>query len=380
MRNQRHRRNGPEQFDGDHRQPRGDARQAEPQADGQPEAAADDDPARRRAQGLAALRGDGAVGQRRPDGNGNVAGTGQSVAAGAVHPHDHFRGDEQRQRHRPAAPAYLHCSISWMKPNSRWRRRRKSAFSRVESWSRGRAKGTSISCARRPGFDCKRDHPVAEVDRLFEIVGDEHDGDAGGGDEARHLVLQAMPGHGVERAERLVHQEDRRLLRQAARDLQALLHAAGELRRVSLGVGGEADRAQQLADAGSALPLRHADRLQRQRHVAGDGAPGQQRACRSPGTRPRPRARGLSPPPLRAGPSRTSARRSPVTMRSSVVLPHPDGPTTQTNCPRGTLKDSCSMIRRPPRSRSTRSKAMAGSAGCGFPRTLSGRSGCTPRP
>src|SRR5208282_4970153 len=91
----------------------------------------------------------------------------------------------------------------------------------------------------------------------------------------------------------------------------------------------------------------------------------------------------------RAGPVTTTPSRrtepevgamSPVTMRSSVVLPHPDGPTTQTNCPRGTLNDICSMIRRPPRSRSTRSKVTADSAGCGFPRTLSGRNGCTPRP
>jgi hypothetical protein len=42
-------------------------------------------------------------------------------------------------------------------------------------------------------------------------------------------VLQILPRHGVERAERLVHQQDARLLRKAARDLQPLLHSARHL-------------------------------------------------------------------------------------------------------------------------------------------------------
>ena len=41
-----------------------------------------------------------------------------------------------------------------------------------------------------------------------------------------------LAGHLVERAERLVHQQDRRLERERARDRDALLHPAGELVRV----------------------------------------------------------------------------------------------------------------------------------------------------
>ena len=95
--------------------------------------------------------------------------------------------------------------------------------------------------------------------------------------QRQHLVLQPLPRHRVERAERLVHQQRLRLLREAARDLQALLHAAGHLRRIFLGVAGQADLAQQLVDAAGALGARHAARLQRQRDVAGGGAPRQQR-------------------------------------------------------------------------------------------------------
>ena len=60
-------------------------------------------------------------------------------------------------------------------------------------------------------------------------------------DQAQDFVLQRLPRHGVERAERLVHQQHRRLLREAARDLHALLHAAGKLRRIVIGVIAEPD-------------------------------------------------------------------------------------------------------------------------------------------
>ena len=76
----------------------------------------------------------------------------------------------------------------------------------------------------RPARD--RDHTVAEVDRLLEVVGDEHDRGVLLGNEARDLVLQLLARQRVERAERLVHEQQPRLLREAARDLHALLHPA----------------------------------------------------------------------------------------------------------------------------------------------------------
>ena len=108
-------------------------------------------------------------------------------------------------------------------------------------------------------------------------MGHEDHGGAAGGHQRQHLVLQALPRHRVERAERLVHQQRLRLLREAARDLQPLLHAAGHFSRIFAGVTGQADRAQQFLDAGRALGRRHAARFQRQRDVAGRGAPRQQR-------------------------------------------------------------------------------------------------------
>ena len=104
------------------------------------------------------------------------------------------------------------------------------------------------------GMRQQADDAIAEIDRLFEIVGDEDHGGVAGAHQRQHLVLQALPRHRIERAERLVHQQRLRLLRQAARDLQALLHAARHLRRIFFGMIGQADFVQQFVDAGGALP------------------------------------------------------------------------------------------------------------------------------
>ena len=103
---------------------------------------------------------------------------------------------------------HAHCGPSRCL-NRRCRYSRNRGSSRVVSWSRGRGRSMSTISATRPGLAFKRHHAVAEVDRLFEIVGDEQHGRRRRA-EARDLVLQALPRHGVERAERLVHQQQAR--------------------------------------------------------------------------------------------------------------------------------------------------------------------------
>ena len=121
------------------------------------------------------------------------------------------------------------------------------------------------------------DDAVAEVDRLLEVVGDEEDCRPGRARDFEHLVLEALAGHRVKRAERLVHHQRRGLLRETARDLEPLLHAAGHLRGIFLRVGEEADPLQQFSDARLALAAWRRHRLERQRDIAGGGAPRQQR-------------------------------------------------------------------------------------------------------
>ena len=123
----------------------------------------------------------------------------------------------------------------------------------------------------------QRHHPIAEIDRLLQIVGNEESGDARLRDEREQFVLQFLPRHGVERAERLVHQQHGWVLRKAARDLQPLLHSARHLRGKVAGVLFEPDLGEQFGDARRTLAARSARGFEGERDIALRSAPRQQR-------------------------------------------------------------------------------------------------------
>ena len=102
-----------------------------------------------------------------------------------------------------------------------------------ESRRRGRSMSIGYSSTMRPGRLESRIDPVAEAHRLAHVVGDEDHREAGLAPEPLELVVQHVAGHGVERAERLVHEEDVGLLRERAGERDALAHAAGELVRAA---------------------------------------------------------------------------------------------------------------------------------------------------
>ena len=76
-------------------------------------------------------------------------------------------------------------------------------------------------------------HPIAEGDRLLQVVGDEHDRLAFLLPEGQQVVLHQLTGVDVKRAERLVHQEDRGPDDQVLSERHPLAHPAGELVRVA---------------------------------------------------------------------------------------------------------------------------------------------------
>src|SRR3954471_1756922 len=82
----------------------------------------------------------------------------------------------------------------------------------------------------RPG----RHHrdPVRHEDRLVDVVGDEEHRLAVGLPDAEEELLHQRPGLVVERAERLVEQQDLRIVGERARERGPLLHATGEHLRV----------------------------------------------------------------------------------------------------------------------------------------------------
>ena len=107
-------------------------------------------------------------------------------------------------------------------------------------------------------------------------MGDEHDGGLRGGTDLEQLGLHVLAGHLVERAERLVHQQQLRVGREGSGDRDALLHAARQLPRHVPRELGELDELEHLVGTGLPLGLVPALQLERQLDVLLDGAPVEQ--------------------------------------------------------------------------------------------------------
>ena len=82
------------------------------------------------------------------------------------------------------------------------------------------------------------------------------------------FVVQQVPGHRVQRAERLVHQQHVRVLGQRPGQRDPLPHAAGQLVRPLVAEPAELDRVEQLGRPLLALGLAHPAGAQRQLDVA----------------------------------------------------------------------------------------------------------------
>ena len=89
---------------------------------------------------------------------------------------------------------------------------------------------------------------VPDLDRFLDVVGDQDHGLVQLGLQPDQLVLQGVADDRVDRAERLVHQQHRRVRGQRPGHPDALLLAAGELVRIAAGhVRVQADQVHQLA-------------------------------------------------------------------------------------------------------------------------------------
>ncbi len=161
----------------------------------------------------------------------------------------------------------------------------------------------------------RRHHDDAgrEEDGLGDRVGDEDDGRARRLPDPQELHVEALARHLVERAERLVHQQERRVEGERPRDRDALLHPARELPRMVVLEALQLDELEHLRDAVAAALLAPARR-------ARAGARCSSRRCasrrgRRPGTRSRSRGRGA--PAATASRSRAPRRRSARSGRRS---------------------------------------------------------------
>lgn len=100
--------------------------------------------------------------------------------------------------------------------------------------ARSRLRHTELAAQRRARSRRERDDAIGEQQRFIHVVGHHHYGLALVSPERFDLILQARAGEGVERAQRLIEQQDLRLHGQGARHGNSLSHAARELRRPAI--------------------------------------------------------------------------------------------------------------------------------------------------
>src|SRR5690348_6042714 len=121
------------------------------------------------------------------------------------------------------------------------------------------------------------DDAVGQIDRLVDIVGDEEDGFAVALPDAQQLRAHHLPDLRIERAERLVHQQDLGLDAERAGDADTLAHSARELMRKMPLEGAQAHHLEMTARDFLARLRRKAFQLEAELDVLQDRAPGQER-------------------------------------------------------------------------------------------------------
>ena len=131
---------------------------------------------------------------------------------------------------------------------------------------------------RHPARPAGEQHDaVGQAGRLPHVVGDEHDRGPGALPDPLELVVEDVAGHGVEGAERLVHEQHVGVLGQRPGHGHPLAHAAGQLVRALVGEAAQLDQLQQLGHPRRPAALRHALEAQGQLDVAVHREPREQR-------------------------------------------------------------------------------------------------------
>src|SRR5262249_42409389 len=121
------------------------------------------------------------------------------------------------------------------------------------------------------------EHAFGQVHRLVDIMGDHHDGLAGCLPQAQQLVLHHLARLGVERAERLIQQQDLWIVGKRTGDRHALFHAARQLARKTVLEALQPDRADKALDGLVAALAWRSAHLEAVADIFRAGEPGKQR-------------------------------------------------------------------------------------------------------
>ena len=154
---------------------------------------------------------------------------------------------------------------------------RRTALKSGAATSRGRDRTMRLSGLDATGARRHDDHAVGEQDRLLDGMGHEHHRQPGALPQLQQLLLQALARHGVQRAERLVHQDHLGVVGQHARDRHALLHPARQLMRIGIGELRQADHLHEAVRGGKHLSAGQPARLGPERDIAPHRQPGEER-------------------------------------------------------------------------------------------------------
>jgi len=119
-------------------------------------------------------------------------------------------------------------------------------------------------------------HPISQTHRLARVVRDEENGQPGLRPEPFQLLVQQVARDGVERRERLIHQEHVGVLRQRTGKSYPLLHATRQLVRAALFETVEVDPVKQLGRHPGARRVADSPKLEGELDVAGRREPRQQ--------------------------------------------------------------------------------------------------------
>ena len=189
--------------------------------------------------------------------------------------------------------------------------------------------------------------PVAQRQGLVLVVGDDDEGDADLALNRLELHLHLLAQLEVERAERLVEQQDLRAADQGAGQGDALALAARELRGLARSVVGEPDHVERLGGAACvARPSARRGPSCRTRRSAPTVMWGKSAYSWNTVLTSRRRAGSAvtSTPPSRMVPAVGCSK--PAIIRSTVVLPDPDGPRIANSSPSSTVEVGARRPRR----------------------------------
>src|SRR5438132_4099218 len=124
-----------------------------------------------------------------------------------------------------------------------------------------------------PGPRAHDDHAVGQLDGLRDAVGDEEHGLPALHPQPLKIDPELVPRQGIERAQRLVHQDERGIVHQGAAERRPLLHAARQLVRQPPLEVGEPHRREQAACPLQVVSGAEPAHLYLEEHVAEDIPP-----------------------------------------------------------------------------------------------------------